>query len=226
MARLPQPVTDPCKLLLTNDTLLSRLAYELARDLYPVPQILACYNVTEEQFNDQIRDNQSFMTFFAEARSVWNSSANQQQRIAAKAGILTEQWLDEADTLFHDPNNPMASKVELFKWMSRVAGVEAVFADRRAEVQGDTRTVVTINLGHAHKVIEKERVPVVEGEFTEVLPNGVTVTPQFSQPFAPTPAAAASATSPLPQRQPDNKADGEHRSYGGRLPTKPIENGR
>lgn len=217
---LPSPaITNPCDVLLRNDTLLSRLAYEIAKDLLPVSQILALYKITEEEFNERIVDNPVFMTFFAEARSVWGSSSNAQQRIAAKAGIQLEQWLVEADRLLHDPNSPMAPKVELAKYLGRIAGVEAVHAERRAEVAGDSRTTVVINLGHARQVIEKERTPVLEADFAEVLPNGVS-TPIFTQPFAQT----ATGQSPAPVRQPTGQPDGENRSFAGRLASKPVTN--
>jgi hypothetical protein len=209
-----RPSVDPCHILLTNDTLLSRLANELARDLYPHKQILACYNITEEQFAESISESPIFMAFYAEARSVWGATTNAPQRVALKAGILFEQWLDEADLILHDPNSPVADKVKLGSYLSRLAGFENVNPPPAKEGggsggSGGTATHVTINLGHGRKIdISKQAVDAqqIDAEVLQLealrassgdpdaIPAQVTVAmPQQPQPVlnptaAPTPA--------------------------------------
>lgn len=158
----PAPPVDPCHILLTNDTLLSRLANELARNLYPFEQVIACYSITKEDFAEKISEHPPFMAYYAEARAVWGSATNQPQRVALKAGIIFEQWLDHADALLHDPNSPVADKVKLGQYLSRLAGFENVnpppARDSGPGGGGGATTHVTINLGHARKIEIKKDV--------------------------------------------------------------------
>lgn len=179
-------VVDPCSQLLLDETLLQRLANELARGLYDLEDILKQYGIDALLFNTRVKDNVGFMTFYAEAHAIWNSSSNAKERTRAKAGVIYEQWMREANRLLHDPSNPLAPKVELAKHLAKLADLEPV---REAEAGSGNGVSVTINLGHARihpqtitidKVLDAKAV-----EVTPVLPPQVTspgVAPTASAP--------------------------------------------
>lgn len=146
LGQAPAKSPDPCDQLLLNDTLLSRLAYELARQIYPTDQVLATYHISEETFNARVMNNPAFMVYYAEAYSIWHESSNAVERTRLKSGNMFEDWLREADRLLHDPALSMAPKVELAKYLGRISGMEPAATQSTG---GDRGVSVTINLGHA-----------------------------------------------------------------------------
>jgi hypothetical protein len=181
----PAPDTDPCAGLLLNDTRLSRLAHELARGIYPPEQIIAQYGLSMEVFNERVVHTPIFMAFYAEAHAIWQSSSNAKERVSAKAGVVFEEWLREANRLLHDHASPMAAKVDLGKFLGRIAGFEPKQGGPGEDGSPDKRVSVVINLGHARlhpKVITIEKdaasfedAPVVR--LPPPLPPGVTNLP-------------------------------------------------
>lgn len=173
---------DPCAQLLMDETMLQRLANELARGLYEPEDVLKMYNLTAELFNERVKDNMSFMTFYAEAHAIWHASSNAKERVSAKAGVVFEQWLREANRLMHDPANPMAAKVELGKTLAKLANFEPV---READAGPSNGVHVTINLDHARihpqtitidKVIDAQAVEVAPVLPPQVTPPGAAPT--------------------------------------------------
>lgn len=182
--------TDPCAQLLMDDTMLQRLANELARGLYEPEDVLRMYGLTPELFNERVKDNKSFMTFYAEAHAIWHASSNAKERVSAKAGVVFEQWLREANRLMHDPANPMAAKVELGKTLAKLANFEPV---REAEAAAGNGVHVTINLDHARihpQTIKIEKV--IDAQVVEAAPElPPQVTPPGTAPTAGAPLTTA-----------------------------------
>lgn len=131
-----------------DDVMLQRLAQELARELYTVPETLSRYNLDPSIFQERIRHNNSFIKHYQEAYAVWHGSTNTVERIRAKAQASFEDWLSEADRLFHDTQQPMTGKVELMKVVERVGGLSVSDKERPGVAPGD-RVLVNINLGAA-----------------------------------------------------------------------------
>jgi hypothetical protein len=163
-------VVAPAPLPITEQ-FLNRLAHECARDVYPLDTILKMFKLDEDYFHSHIMKHPRFMLFYAEAHSIWNSSANAKERSALKAAVIFEDWLAEADRLLHAKEEGLVGKVKLGEFLARVAGIDK---DKSAAVAPGERVVVNINLGAAGggiKTIEKE-VPaqVIDGTATEVAP--------------------------------------------------------
>lgn len=156
---MPDPV-NPCADLLADDARLSRLAMELARDIYPAKQIFALFKITEADFAEHISCSPVFMTYYAEAREVWNSSTNAAQRVALKSGILFEQWLETANTMLHDARAPAADRIKLATYLSRLAGFENVHNNPALLERegGSGKSTVIINLGHGRPQMKIEKV--------------------------------------------------------------------
>lgn len=127
-----------------DDTTITRIAGELAREMYTVEEVLGRFGMDAEIFRIRVRAHPAFERAYLEAKAVWHGTGNTRERVAAKAGMLFEDWLAEADALFHDKHQPLSSKVELLKQMSKVAGFEQ--GEKQAGVAPGDRVVVEINL--------------------------------------------------------------------------------
>jgi hypothetical protein len=130
-----------------SDTDLSRLAHAIAQDIYNLADILRQHRVDPVFFNQHIRNHPRFKQLYLEAHTLWNDAGNANERTTLKAGVMVEEWLAEANRLFHDTNQPLSSKVELFKTMGKIAGLEKGKDDR--QVAPGERVVVNINLSAA-----------------------------------------------------------------------------
>lgn len=166
---LPAPTAPPSPLQM-SDTDLSRLAHEIARDIYPLEDILRQYQIDPVFFRDHVMNHERFKVFYVEAHALWNSASNAKERSALKASVMFEEWLPEANRLFHDQQQPMSSKNEMMKLIARVAGLDQIEKQQLGVAPGD-RVVVNINLsaGGASQPITIDKVAPV----LEVLPEQV-----------------------------------------------------
>ena len=109
------------------------------------------YGLTAELFNERVKDNHSFMTFYAEAHAIWHASSNSKERVSAKAGVIFEQWLREANRLMHDPANPMAAKVDLGKTLAKLANFEPVREADAVRATASMSRSTSITLGSTRR---------------------------------------------------------------------------
>jgi hypothetical protein len=160
-------------LALFNDAVISRLAREVARNLFPVQQIRESFRLTIEEF-DHIVETPMFKQRLEEEIAVWSSSepANIIKRIGAKAATLIEESFAEVFYLIHDRSQPMAAKIEALKWAARMAGADAnpnVKDDGR-----DSQVKITINIGDKRIDLEKDLPPrTIEGDVVDLTQNTV-----------------------------------------------------
>lgn len=200
LTRAPSEAPDPCSQLLLNDTMLQRFANELARGLYDPEDVMKLYGITPEMFAERVKNNPSFMTFYAEGHAIWNASSNAKERIRAKARVISEQWMREANRLLHDPANPMAAKVELAKHFAKIAELEP---ERETEASQGNGVHVTINLDHARlhpKTIHIDKVLDAQAvEAVSELP--AKVTPPEAAPTAGAPEHVSALESFSPSQQ-------------------------
>lgn len=162
MALPPSPLARGATWQL-DDTTLQRLAQELARDVYPLKDVLDRFGIDAIIFKTLVRPNPVFAQFFKEAHTMWHSSGNANERVQLKASSLFEDWLSEADRLFHDTTAPMAPKIELLKTVGRVAGLDR--EKTAGNVAPGERVLVQINLqaaGAQPITIDKIAPPVID----------------------------------------------------------------
>jgi hypothetical protein len=143
------------------------LAREIAMNHSPLHEILGRYNISEKQWN-VIKSTPVFRDYLEQQTSEWNSVANTNERIKYKSAALLELWLEEANTRLHDDRQQLAPKVELAKFIGRLAGMGITGANIN-DAGGGSKLTVTINLGSDSKLtFEKEMAPkVLEHEPTE-----------------------------------------------------------
>ncbi len=143
----PSKPTSPFAPLQMNDADLSRLANEIARDIYPLEDVLRQFKLDPHYVREHILPHPRFRALYSEAYATWRSATNSNERSIVKAGVLFEQWLEEANRLYHDPAQTLSSKVDMMKLIARVAGLDKDKV-QQGVAPGD-RVVVNINLSAA-----------------------------------------------------------------------------
>jgi hypothetical protein len=139
---------EPPSLLKYSDAVLARLASEAARNIYPLRQILQEHAIDVEYFREVIAKHPQFQRLYVEARQIWTSSTGAADRVSAKSAALIEQWLEEANRLFHDQAQPLSSKVALMAMLAKMAKVDGT-PEKSGKGGDDQRVVVNINLSAA-----------------------------------------------------------------------------
>lgn len=168
----PSPLAPPVPLQM-SDSDLSRIANEIARDIYPLDDVLRQFKIDAYFFRENILPHPRFRALYSEAYTAWHSANNSNERSVLKAGVLFEQWLEEANRLFHEQSQPLSSKVDMMKIVARVAGLDKDKV-QQGVAPGD-RVVVNINLSAAGRqepiVIDKTAASVT---YDQVLPPQAT----------------------------------------------------
>lgn len=158
-----------------NETIISKLAVEIARNIYPLPDIRDQFKLTIEEFDEAVK-TPFFQTRLAEEIAVWNSPANARTRVGHKAATMVELALPEIHALLHDRTQPMAAKVAALQMAARWAGIEQNPNVKTSEDAADRRVKITINIATKDgesKSLSFEKEKVIEGEAVKLeAPNG------------------------------------------------------
>ena len=146
--------------LYAQETLIVRLAREIAIDLNDVETILKNYDIDDETWS-KLSTSPQFLERLRSELAEWNDAKNTHERAKLKAGALIEEWLLEANKLLHSSEESLDGKVKLGQLLTKIAGMgnEAVVTGG-----GGERFQVTINLGADHKLKFDKALPVIEGE--------------------------------------------------------------
>lgn len=132
---------DPVRL----DKVSSQLALELVAGLQDTEQILERYDLTTQQFA-KVAATPRFRTLYREAKELWQSDANAQERIRAKALSLVEENLLTLFKISNDIDENTGQRLEATKQLTDIAGAKP---QKTGEVAQGSRFSVTINLGDA-----------------------------------------------------------------------------
>jgi hypothetical protein len=148
------------------ETELVSLAREIAMNQWPLQEILNRYGVSAERWQD-IANTPLFRQYLDQQITEWNSVANTNERVKFKSAALLEFWLEEAHTKLHDDRQQLAPKVELAKFIGRLAGMGITGAEINAG--GGNKVSVTINLGADTQLKFEKELPqkVIEHEPAE-----------------------------------------------------------
>lgn len=167
---MPDEPIAPTKGLTLTDNILSRLARECARDLYPPAAIREQFKLTIDEWDDAT-NSAFFQTRLAEEVSQWNDPGNATVRISAKAATLIEESLPEIYALIHDRTQPMAAKVQALQAAARWANIgndTGLTADGNA----DRKVRITINIDGRSIQFDKEKAKVVDAEVVSLTQGG------------------------------------------------------
>lgn len=133
---------------LRNDTMLVRLAREIAMDMRELPELLKLLSLNQEQW-EAIQRNPRFLEILQSEVVAWNSAKNTAERIKVKSLSFVEEMLPELYARANDKTENLLHKVEIVKTIAKFAALGVGGADVVA--LGD-RFSVTINLGTDHSI--------------------------------------------------------------------------
>jgi len=123
-----------------------RLAWEIAAEISPVPDILKKFGMSPQEFKNKLKDPM-FRTAIREAKSLWKSDLNVQQRIKLKASFLVEDSLLDIFKLIKNENSAATAKLEAFEKLMRAGDLVP-----RSGAKGDGAVAagfkISINLGN------------------------------------------------------------------------------
>ena len=112
-ASLSLPPTD-------LDGKMRRIAREVAMDLYSLDQILKNCDTSVSEF-DIIKKHPRFAQYYSQFKDEWNAATNTKERTKIKAGLVMEEFMEEAYTTLHDKKHPLNHRVELGKLVAKIA---------------------------------------------------------------------------------------------------------
>jgi hypothetical protein len=92
---------------------------------------------------DEINKSSAFQSLLRSEVEAWNSATNTAERVKIKSLAFVEEALPEFFARAHDPKEPLNSKVEVLKTVSKFAGVGGSLD---GAIAGE-KLMVTINLG-------------------------------------------------------------------------------
>lgn len=136
-------MTDFTPTLIGSDHVtLLKLAREVAMDIKPLEDILDTHGVTLERW-EQIKSLPAFQNLLRSEVEAWNAATNTAERVKIKSLAFVEEALPEFYARAHDPKEPLNSKVEVLKTISKFAGIGGSVDGMSA----GEKLMVTINLG-------------------------------------------------------------------------------
>lgn len=157
----PRPDEPPAREL-DLETMASKLAREVARNLIPINEIRERYHLTETEYQNLVK-SQHFAVRFTEELDLWSASTPKaiNERITAKAGVMIEESIPQVFELIHDPAQPMAAKIQALQWASSLAG----FSKKEGVVRdGGDKVRFNIYIGDKQVTFDKPIEPVtIEG---------------------------------------------------------------
>jgi hypothetical protein len=95
-----------------------RLAWEIAAEISPIQDTLKRYGISPADFKNKLKDTM-FRTAIREAKTLWKSDLNVQQRIKLKASFLVEDSLLDIFKLIKNENSAATAKLEAFEKLMR-----------------------------------------------------------------------------------------------------------
>ncbi|MFI5397586.1 MAG: hypothetical protein ACHQ9S_18775 [Candidatus Binatia bacterium] len=117
MSQLPVPEFGGEKAISQTD---GRLAWELASDITPVSDLLTRYGISLNDFKKKLKDPM-FRGAIREAKSIWKSELNTQQRIRVKAALMAEDSLLDVFAIVKNESQPAAMRLEAFEKLLKSA---------------------------------------------------------------------------------------------------------
>lgn len=138
------------------------LAFELAAQLVPWPQILHRFGISDQQFELLLRAPM-FQKMLQEAKAKWDSPLTVAERTRLKAQFSLEACLLPLHAIVHDGKTPTQSRVDAAKLIASVAGLS-----RGEGVQANTEKFsLTINLGPNHQVGMSLKPPAIDADMSD-----------------------------------------------------------
>lgn len=98
----------------------ANLAAELAAQLRPAKEVIARYGLSAAEFA-KLASTPAFKQMLREAQQTWASDLNAQERIRAKAAVITEEGLLVLHQIIHNTELPAPNRMDAIKHASTLA---------------------------------------------------------------------------------------------------------
>jgi hypothetical protein len=138
-----------------SEVITHQLACELATGLYNNQDILDKFELTVAQLK-RICKSPQFRLKYQEAKAVWESSDNVQQRIRQKSALLLEDSVLPLYSIIHNTNLAPAARTDAFSKLMAIADMQP--SKDSGKVMGDKFTL-NITIGD-----EKQSITIEPGE--------------------------------------------------------------
>jgi hypothetical protein len=99
-----------------------RLAWEIAAEITPMQDLLTRYGMTAADFSKKLKDPM-FRIAIREAKSIWKSDLNVQQRIRMKAAFLVEDSILDVFAILKNESHGATARLDAFKKLLETADI-------------------------------------------------------------------------------------------------------
>jgi hypothetical protein len=139
-----------------TNPMLASLARDIAMSFDSIDDVLKSNGVTSIEW-EKIQLNPIFVEYLKSEIAAWQGASNAEQRIKLKASALIEEWLQIAGSSLQNEHEPLSSRTDLAKLLTKLAGL----GERPAAPHPGEMVRVTINLGSDVEpiVVEKAAAP-------------------------------------------------------------------
>lgn len=109
---------------LSNDleVAMLQLARNIAMDIYPLDKILADLEINEYDFQ-KIKTHPKFLQYLRAEKEAWAGASNTAERTKLKAGVIIENFLENAYAELTDRKQALNHRIELGKLIAKIAGM-------------------------------------------------------------------------------------------------------
>jgi hypothetical protein len=119
-----------------------RLAWEIAANIAPLPDILRRWTLTYDDLKKKLRDP-LFRSLVKETKAIWKSELNTKERIRVKAQLLVEDSLLDVYSIVGDKAMHANARIDAFEKLAKIGDLTA---PDKAQTSGE-RVTININLG-------------------------------------------------------------------------------
>lgn len=143
------------------------LAHEIAADIHPLGDILRFHGVSPAEW-DRLQTNPRFQQLLQQKVVEWNSGANALERLRAKYGASLELHAANFHRMLDDTEVPAKDRIELAKFMARIAFGEKLGAEAGQGGQGGSGFNLTIQITGKEAVVIDGKAEAIQPKVIEV----------------------------------------------------------
>lgn len=108
-----------------DDSMVLKLTHDLAMDLHPMTEIAIRYGLgTPERLFKYLKGHPGIVSGVKRLKAEMQSEAGVEQRVRIKAMQATEELIFPTAAIAGDPKYPAQQRIDAFKQLSRVGGVD------------------------------------------------------------------------------------------------------
>ena len=100
------------------------LAIDIARQIFPIPQLLIKYNITEKEL-EELYNTSVFKEIIKQATGEWNAASSTHKRTKLKAAVIVEQTLPTLLESMVNTRESLAERVRALDTVAKIAGLNS-----------------------------------------------------------------------------------------------------